>query len=170
VTADVIESESAAACVGGDIIYSSAARIVNLSVAGTAVPLINPTPNQIVFDQGGIRIVFWETNWDPAAATLTDSSDTVFANALHVTAPGGIDLTVSHSEANATCATGGKNGNVPKPNGPKAECFDGKDNDGDGKIDFLDDPGCVSKRDDDERDGSAGPAPKVVGRQPAFAG
>lgn len=104
VTAEVIESESTAACIGGDIVFGSASRVVNLAVAGTAVPLPNPTPNQVVFDQLGIRIVLWETNWDPATGGLSDDGDAVFTNALHVTAPGGIDLVVSHSEATATCA------------------------------------------------------------------
>lgn len=102
VTADVIESESTATCVGGNIVYGSATRIVNLAVGGTNVPVLNPTPNQVVFDQLGIRIVLWETNWDPDTGGLTDGS-TLFTNALHVTAPAGIDLVVSHSEAEAGC-------------------------------------------------------------------
>lgn len=32
-----------------------------------------------------------------------------------------------------------------------AQCEDGKDNDGDGKVDYPGDPGCLSKKDDDER-------------------
>jgi uncharacterized repeat protein (TIGR01451 family) len=35
---------------------------------------------------------------------------------------------------------------------PKPQCSDGKDNDGDGKIDFGTDPGCASPQDNDERD------------------
>ena len=35
----------------------------------------------------------------------------------------------------------------------KAQCSDGIDNDGDGKIDFPNDPGCSSATDDDETDG-----------------
>jgi len=38
-----------------------------------------------------------------------------------------------------------------------AQCEDGKDNDGDGMIDFPDDPSCASESDDDE---SANPAPQ----------
>jgi hypothetical protein len=115
VTADVIESESTAACVDGEVVYGSAARIVNLAVGATNVPVLNPSPNQVVFDQLGIRIVLWETNWDSATGTLADG-DTVFTNALHVTAPGGIDLVVSHSEASATCA-----GERPRPPRPEPE-------------------------------------------------
>jgi uncharacterized repeat protein (TIGR01451 family) len=32
-----------------------------------------------------------------------------------------------------------------------AQCEDGKDNDGDGKVDYPADPGCLSKKDDDEK-------------------
>jgi uncharacterized repeat protein (TIGR01451 family) len=44
-------------------------------------------------------------------------------------------------------------GDDPDPTDPPedlAECEDGKDNDGDGKIDYPADPGCASKDDDDE--------------------
>ncbi|MDQ4049951.1 MAG: hypothetical protein M3131_11320, partial [Actinomycetota bacterium] len=38
-----------------------------------------------------------------------------------------------------------------------AQCEDGRDNDGDGRIDFPDDPGCTSPNDDSEADaGTAG--------------
>lgn len=37
---------------------------------------------------------------------------------------------------------------------PKTQCNDGKDNDGDGKVDFGSDPGCASFLDNDERDGT----------------
>jgi hypothetical protein len=51
VSADVIESESVAACDGGKTVFGAAARIVNLRVAGTDIPVLNPTPNQVLFDQ-----------------------------------------------------------------------------------------------------------------------
>lgn len=44
----------------------------------------------------------------------------------------------------AACGGGGAT------TGHKAQCNDGKDNDGDGKIDFPDDPGCTSAEDDSE--------------------
>ncbi|MBA2725035.1 MAG: hypothetical protein H0U53_03505 [Actinobacteria bacterium] len=104
VTADVIESESVAGCDGTTPVFGSATRILNLSLGGTNIPIINPSPNQTLVDAGGIKIVFWETNWDPATGGTTDGEDTVFTNALHVTAPAGVDLIVSHSDATvATC-------------------------------------------------------------------
>ena len=42
--------------------------------------------------------------------------------------------------------------NEPPPPQPKKQCEDGKDNDGDGKIDFPADPGCASPKDDNEVD------------------
>ena len=44
----------------------------------------------------------------------------------------------------------------------KPQCSDGKDNDGDGAIDFGTDPGCASPLDDDERD-DAGQLPRTGG-------
>ncbi|HEU0130706.1 MAG TPA: choice-of-anchor P family protein [Mycobacteriales bacterium] len=41
---------------------------------------------------------------------------------------------------------------TPTVTPPKPECSDGKDNDGDGKVDYPKDPGCSSALDDDERD------------------
>jgi hypothetical protein len=103
-TADVIESESTAGCEDDEAIFGSASRIVNLSLAGQDIPVLNPEPNMVLLDQGGIRIVFWETNWDPDSQGTSDGDATVFTNALHVTAPLGVDLVVSHSEATADCA------------------------------------------------------------------
>lgn len=103
--AQVVESESLAGCVDGEVVYGSASRVVNLVLGGTQVPIpVNPTPNTVLIDQAGIRIVLWETNWDPETGGTTDGEATVWTNALHVTAPGGIDLIVSHSEAFADCA------------------------------------------------------------------
>ncbi len=104
VAADVIESEAVASCAGGKMVFATGTRIANLRVAGQAVPLVNPGPNQVVFNQAGITITYWETNWDPARRATTDGSNTVFVNALHVKAPGGIDLILSHAEASAVCA------------------------------------------------------------------
>ena len=117
VTADVIESESTAACINGEVVFGSATRIANLSVGGQAIPILNPEPNQVLLDLGGIRVVFWETNWDPATLGTTDGASTVFTNALHVTLPLNIDLVVSHSAASVTCAGPGPKPK-PRPTGP----------------------------------------------------
>ncbi len=134
ILADVIESESVSSCDGGQTTFGSAARIVNLSVAGTAIILPTPTPNAVVFNQLGIKVTLWETNWDPATGGTTDGSSTVFTNGMHVTAPGGIDLIVSHSEAASACA-------AAQP--AEKQCEDGIDN-GDPEDSLADekDPGC----------------------------
>jgi uncharacterized repeat protein (TIGR01451 family) len=41
---------------------------------------------------------------------------------------------------------------TPTATPPKPQCSDGRDNDGDGKVDYPTDPGCSSGLDDDERD------------------
>ncbi len=154
ILADVIESESVATCDGTTTVFGSAARIVNLTVAGTPVVIPPPTPNQVLLDQAGIRIVFWETNWDSATGGTTDGSSTVFTDGLHVTAPGGIDLIVSHSEASAVCTAAQS----------IAQCEDGKDNnDIEDSLADEEDPGChtdedagnassYDPKDNDERD------------------
>src|SRR5262249_48480117 len=48
----------------------------------------------------------------------------------------------------AACANTGNNN--PTIDAPPAQCADGIDNDGDGKTDFPDDPGCDSANDTDE--------------------
>lgn len=175
VMADVVESESVAACEGNTTTFGSAARIVNLVVSGTSIVLPEPAPNQVLVDQAGIRVIFWETNWDPATGGTTDGSSTVFTNGIHVTAPLGIDLIVSHSEATAACA-------AAQPPADDNECEDGVDNDDpEDTLADADDPGCHTDGDpnnassydpDDDNesdDGNAPPAPVVDG-DPNFTG
>jgi hypothetical protein len=51
------------------------------------------------------------------------------------------------------CGGGGKGSKDGGPDGPpKPQCSDGIDNDGDGKIDYPNDPGCVVPQQDDETD------------------
>lgn len=131
VQAQIIESESVAGCENAKVVYASGARVVGLTLAGTAVPIPNAEPNQTLIDQGGIKIVLWETNWDPQTGGTTDGEDTVWTNALHVTAPGGIDLTVSHSEARAECAPEvlpRGPGAPPIPDAPPAQAIENQPN------------------------------------------
>lgn len=66
----------------------------------------------------------------------------------------------AEAQAVAICETGGTP--IPGPPGPtpKAQCDDGLDNDGDGKIDYPADPGCTSKDDNDEWNGTT-PGPEA---------
>src|SRR5256885_13758328 len=55
----------------------------------------------------------------------------------------------------ALVACHGNNGNKEKPDadlGPKPQCSDGIDNDGDGLIDYPNDPGCFAPQQDTEVD------------------
>ena len=55
----------------------------------------------------------------------------------------------------------GANGHYPAapPPPPKAQCEDGVDNDGDGKIDYPADPGCTAATDNDETNVVTPPPP-----------
>src|SRR5262249_35655504 len=55
----------------------------------------------------------------------------------------------------------GGNGGGGSSTPPPAACANGRDDDGDGKIDFPDDPGCESANDTDETD-DAPPTPTVL--------
>jgi hypothetical protein len=107
-TADAVEAEALARCTGGGITFSTASRVTDIKVAGLTLPqVISPKPNQVLVDNAllGLKIVLWETNWDPSTGGTADGSDTVFVNALHVTQPLlNIDLVASHAEATGNCA------------------------------------------------------------------
>ncbi|MGH2687565.1 MAG: LPXTG cell wall anchor domain-containing protein, partial [Actinomycetota bacterium] len=71
---------------------------------------------QVLIDQPllGLKVVLWETNWDPSTGGTTDGSNTVFVNALHVTQSLlGIDLVASHAEATGACAAAAQDAVLP---------------------------------------------------------
>lgn len=107
-TADAVEAEALARCTSGGVTFSTASRITDIKVAGLTLPqVITPKPNQVLVDNAllGLRIVLWETNWNPATGGTTDGNNTVFVNALHVTQSLlNIDLVASHAEATGNCA------------------------------------------------------------------
>lgn len=107
-TADAVESEALARCTNNGVQFSTAGRVTDLKLAGVTLPeIITPKPNQVLLDNAllGIKIVLFETNWNPATGGTTDGSNTVFVNALHVTQSLlNIDLVTSHAEATGACA------------------------------------------------------------------
>jgi LPXTG-motif cell wall-anchored protein len=107
-TADAVEAEAVARCTNNEMKFATAARVTDIHVAGVTLPqVITPTVNQVLVDLPllGLKVVLWETNWNPSTGGTTDGSDTVFVNALHVTQSLlGIDLVTSHAEATGTCA------------------------------------------------------------------
>lgn len=107
-TADAVEAEALARCTSGGVAFSTASRVTDIKVAGLTLPqVITPKPNQVLVDNAllGLKVVLWETNWNPATGGTTDGSSTVFVNALHVTQSLlNIDLVASHAEATGYCA------------------------------------------------------------------
>jgi LPXTG-motif cell wall-anchored protein len=107
-TADAVEGEALARCTNNGVQFSTAGRVTDLKLAGVTLPqIITPKPNQVLLDNAllGIKIVLFETNWNPATGGTTDGSNTVFVNALHVTQSLlNIDLVTSHAEATGACA------------------------------------------------------------------
>lgn len=126
--ADAVEAEALATCAGGRVVYSTGSRVTDLDLQGQSLPeVIAPEPNQVLLDNANVRVVLWETNWNPATGGTTDGANKVFVNALHVTVkalgdlgtqirqlqlPGigtlqsetDIDIITSHAEATGTCA------------------------------------------------------------------
>jgi hypothetical protein len=90
----------------------------------------------------------------PGVATIylnqqTKTADTVTQRALRVeSALGTVTVAESIADVHGTCPGGGGGGG----GGTVPECSDERDNDGDGFIDFPNDPGCASPQDDDETD------------------
>jgi hypothetical protein len=157
ISASDVAAEAVSACIGGELVHGSGAQVSGLSLVtpnpvpglpGTPVPLplISSTePNQVLVDAGGVKLTFWETNWNPSNLKTTNGSSTVFTNGIHMVTPLG-DTIISHAESTAQCAT------EPAPPPGGAECEDGLDNDGDGQTDMAD-SGCSSPTDDSEAGG-----------------
>ena len=165
-SANVIDAEAVSACVNGNVVHGTAARVLGLSLVtppvlpglpATPIPLpsISTTqPNQVLLDALGLKLTFWETNWNPANLKTTDGSSTVYTNAIHLVTPLG-DVIISHAESTAKCETDPGPGPTPPPTPGSPQCSDGIDNDGDGNVD-LDDPDCSSPDDDSEGTGGGG--------------
>jgi hypothetical protein len=166
-SANVVDAEAVSACVNGNLVHGSAAKVLGLSLVtppalpgppGTPIPLpaISTTqPNQVLLDALGLKLTFWETNWNPSNLRTTDGSSTVYTNAVHLVTPLG-DVIISHAESTATCGNDGDGGGGGGGGGGGTpQCSDGIDNDGDGSID-LDDPDCSSPDDNSEGSGGGG--------------
>ena len=153
-TAEVLRSEAVGVCKGGAVEYSANSEIVNLQVAGSDVPLNGPLEGIVA----GIDTILTETTLDQVVDidynVVQETADGISVDALVITvlAAAGEDpverVTIGHAE------TGGL---VCGAAATPPECSDGEDNDGDGKVDHPDDPGCDSPEDDSEIDAPAPP-------------
>ena len=105
ILADSVEAETVSSLApSGSISWASGTRVVNLRLAGllaihSLAPIVPDVPNQELLNVAGVRIVYWETNWDPGTATTTDGGP-VWVNALHITdTTTGADIAVSPNQS-----------------------------------------------------------------------
>ncbi len=96
VTADVVQSNSSAACSGSQASVSGNAQIVNLVAAGQSIVVSNP--NVAVSLPGGISLI---VNEQTSSSGGNTGSMTV--NALHVKGPS-IDIVVASAQSGITCS------------------------------------------------------------------
>jgi hypothetical protein len=164
IIADAVEAETASAVQpSGATVWASGSRVVNLQLGGplaihSLAPIVPDVPNQTLLDVAGVKIVYWETNWNPATGATIDGAD-VWVNALRITDTiTGADIAVSPNEAHNTFTDpdgdgiGDANDNCPVVANPGQSDSDGDglgdacdpddDNDGtpDGSDDFPTDP------------------------------
>jgi LPXTG-motif cell wall-anchored protein len=145
VSADVIRAEAAAVCVAGEVRYTANSEIISLQIGGEDVPLNEPLTQLLdglndVLDQTGLNQVV-----DVQRNVVTDLGDGIAVDALVVTVLSALGDPLAEVRLGHAQVSGVACGALP-------ECSDGIDNDGDGLIDFPDDPGCESPDDDSELD------------------
>ncbi len=133
---DGVSSEALVSCVGGQPVLVGGSLLTGVELLGLSLTdSLDGTTNQVV-DLGGSLL-------EGLGATLVANEQIktpngLEVNALRLTIPNVISVTIAHSEVSGTTC------------GPVTECNDGIDNDGDGKIDFPADPECKSLDDDSE--------------------
>src|SRR5882724_8208035 len=96
IAADVVKSNSSAACSGGQASVTGSAEIVGLFAAGQSV--LVSTPNLAISLPGGISLI---VNEQTSSSGGNTGSMTV--NALHVKGPS-IDIVVASAQSGITCS------------------------------------------------------------------
>ncbi|CAN5556386.1 hypothetical protein BH20ACT2_BH20ACT2_21220 [soil metagenome] len=144
--AEAVTAEAVAVCSGGSVQYSANSEVVSLSVAGNLLPLNGPVSDLVdaisgLLQQSGLDAV---VNAERNVVTNLDGGgiavDALQVSVLSALGDPLVALIVGHAEVGpSTCGAG----DLP-------ECSDGIDNDGDGFIDFPNDPECDSPDDDKE--------------------
>jgi hypothetical protein len=97
IAADVVKSNSSATCSGTTASTSGTAQLVNLVVAGQSVVVSNP--NLSLTLPGGISVIVNQQT----SSSSGGNSGSITVNALHVTAPAGIDIVVASAQSDITC-------------------------------------------------------------------
>jgi len=91
--ADFLVPRANAYCGRGGVEVSGSSEIDGLVVNGQSIP-VTGSPNQIVFLPGGVMMILNEQT-----SSVQDQDGSITVNALHVTAPGGIDAVIGSSFA-----------------------------------------------------------------------
>jgi hypothetical protein len=142
----VLTSNAAVACSDGAPEFSGSSQVVGLSIDG----------QEIVVPEGNAHT---DISLGPLGTLhlneQTETADQITQQAVFLDTPL-VDVVVAEAVADvhgAACGAAGP-GNGNGDGGPPA-CSDELDNDGDGFIDYPNDPGCASPQDDDETDNEA---------------
>jgi hypothetical protein len=117
---------------------------------------ITATPSSIA--SGGSSVLNWSsTNSVSCTASVGWSGSKTISGSSTVSPA--VTTTYTLTCLNSSGASDSQSAIVTVAGGPSTtQCSDGIDNDGDGKIDYPADPGCVDSNDDDETNGGGGPS------------
>ncbi|MGQ0679709.1 MAG: hypothetical protein ACT4OM_08675 [Actinomycetota bacterium] len=127
-SADAVQSEALVSCVNGSAVIVAGSQLAGVTLLGIDLTnLVDGTLNQVI--PLADTVVGLLGGRAIANEVVNSGSDNVSINALHVTLPNILDVTLAHAEVTgASC-------------GPAPQCSNGIDDDGDGKIDIAD-PEC----------------------------
>jgi len=126
--------------------FDAAVALYDASCAGAALKCQDEPENLSFTDLDAGTYFYLVDGWGSGTGSFTVTVSGTIANG------GSCEVPLAQSGA-LTCATGYScKGAMGSRTCQPAQCSDGVDNDGDGKTDFPDEPGCTSIADDDETD------------------
>lgn len=166
IRAEVLTSRAAAGeCTEGSTTppaLNGSSTIARVTVGNQVIEPVPGTQTTIPLGPAGQLTL---NQQERSASTAGGQTDTITQRALFLDTPLA-DVVIAESIADFRgnpCDPGGNNGGGPTTPPALPECSDGIDNDGDGRIDFPNDPGCTNSEDDSEKDngrpGDPGSAP-----------
>ncbi len=146
IRATVLASQASFTCRNGQPVPEGTSQVANLTLNGNtiAVPQ-NNAPVTVTIPGTGITLFL--NRQIREAGRITQRALEIETTGPSAALP---DIVVAESIADITGNPCARAAQQPTPN----ECEDGRDNDGDGRIDFPNDPDCESRQDNSE----AGPA------------